>query len=79
LQSQAGIAPTKLQNMYSSGRNEMSEKETQTNESRRDFIKKATYTAPVVMTMAAMPSLAAAGSVKPRCNDTGGSTGGTTG
>jgi hypothetical protein len=41
----------------------MSEKETQTNESRRDFIKKATYTAPVVMTMAAMPSLAAAGSV----------------
>jgi len=32
-------------------------------EARRDFIKKAAYIAPVVMTMNAMPSLAQAGSV----------------
>ncbi len=31
-------------------------------EARRNFIKKAAYIAPVVMTMAAMPSLAQSGS-----------------
>lgn len=39
----------------------MSKKET-TNESRRDFIKKAAYTAPVIMTIAVTPAMAAVGS-----------------
>lgn len=43
------------------GRNTMSKKET-TNESRRDFIKKAAYTAPVIMTIAVTPAMAAVGS-----------------
>ena len=34
----------------------------QKTEARRDFIKKAAYIAPVIMTMNAMPSLAQAGS-----------------
>jgi len=34
----------------------------QKTEARRDFIKKAAYVAPVIMTMNAMPSLAQAGS-----------------
>ncbi len=34
----------------------------QNTEARRDFIKKAAYIAPVIMTMNAMPSLAQAGS-----------------
>ena len=41
----------------------MNEKETQTNESRRDFIKKTAYAAPVVMTMAVVPTVHAVGSV----------------
>ena len=41
----------------------MSKKKTETNESRRDFMKKAAYTAPVIMTMAAVPSMHAVGSV----------------
>jgi len=36
--------------------------EEQTTEARRDFIKKAAYIAPVVMTMTAMPALANVGS-----------------
>ena len=36
--------------------------EEQATEARRDFIKKAAYIAPVVMTMSALPSLAQAGS-----------------
>jgi len=44
----------------------MSEDKKVTNEekteARRDFLKKAAYVAPVVMTMNAMPSLAQAGS-----------------
>lgn len=48
--------------MGRNGRIEMNEKETQTNESRRDFIKKAAYTAPVIMTMAVAPTVHATGS-----------------
>lgn len=43
----------------SEDKNVSSEQKT---EARRDFIKKAAYIAPVVMTMSAMPSLAQAGS-----------------
>lgn len=39
----------------------MSKNET-TNESRRDFIKKAAYTAPVILTMTAVPTVHAVGS-----------------
>ena len=43
----------------SEDKNTSSEQKT---EARRDFIKKAAYVAPVIMTMNAMPSLAQAGS-----------------
>ena len=43
----------------------MSDKETsKTNESRRDFMKKAAYTAPVILTMSAMPTMQAIGSIQ---------------
>ncbi len=45
--------------MSEENKNELNEQKT---EARRDFIKKAAYIAPVVMTMNAMPSLAQAGS-----------------
>jgi len=45
--------------MSEKNNNVSNEQET---EARRDFIKKAAYIAPVVMTMAAMPSLAQSGS-----------------
>ena len=41
----------------------MSKKEIETNESRRDFMKKAAYTAPVILTMTALPTMHAVGSV----------------
>ena len=34
-------------------------------DSRRDFVKKAMYVAPVVLTLAAAPEFAKAGSIKP--------------
>ena len=37
-------------------------------QTRRDFLKKAAYTAPAVMTLSAMPSFAGAGSRRP-CNN----------
>ena len=37
----------------------------QKTEARRDFIKKAAYVAPVIMTMKAMPALAQTGSSAP--------------
>jgi len=46
-------------------------------EARRDFLKKAAYVAPVVMTMKAVPSLAATGSsVTPPPPPGGGGSGG---
>ena len=45
--------------MSEENKTELNEKEV---EARRDFIKKAAYVAPVIMTMNAMPSLAQAGS-----------------
>jgi len=52
----------------------MSEDKKVTNEgkteARRDFLKKAAYVAPVVMTMNAMPSLAQAGSNGPTATPT---------
>ena len=53
----------------------MSKKNTETNESRRDFMKKAAYTAPVIMTMATVPTMAAAGSTINNGGTTGGGTG----
>jgi len=46
------------------GRNKMNKKETstETNESRRDFMKKAAYTAPAIITLAALPTMQAVGS-----------------
>lgn len=40
-------------------------------QSRRDFVKKAAYTAPAVLTLAAVPSFAGNGSgrVKRKCNN----------
>jgi hypothetical protein len=45
--------------------------EPKTNQSRRDFIKKAAYTAPVIMTMSVAPQVHAYGSVESgsRCKD----------
>ncbi|HSD96018.1 MAG TPA: hypothetical protein VLB06_02640 [Sulfuricaulis sp.] len=37
---------------------------SESNESRRSFIKKAAYIAPVVLTLKALPSFASQGSVK---------------
>jgi hypothetical protein len=37
------------------------------NDSRRKFIKAAAYTAPVILTLKAMPSYACSGSMRPRC------------
>ena len=37
-------------------------KKAETDQNRRDFIKKAAYIAPAVLTMAAVPSFASAGS-----------------
>jgi len=45
--------------MSEENKTELNEQKT---EARRDFIKKAAYVAPVIMTMNAMPSLAKAGS-----------------
>ena len=44
--------------------------------SRRAFVKKATYVAPVIMTLAATPEYAKAGSVKPKGSSPGGSSSG---
>ena len=52
----------------------MNKKET--NESRRDFMKKAAYTAPVILTMTAMPTLQAVGSVNNNGDTTQPPTGG---
>jgi hypothetical protein len=41
--------------------------------SRRTFVKKATYVAPVILTLAATPEYAKAGSVKPGGSSPGGS------
>ena len=58
----------------------MSKKDTGTNESRRDFIKKAAYTAPVIMTLTALPTMQAVGSTNGNGGGTGGSgTGGSNG
>ena len=38
---------------------------TPPNHSRRDFIKRGSYVAPVILTLAAAPEFAKAGSVKP--------------
>lgn len=38
---------------------------------RRDFVKKAAYVAPAILTLAAAPSFAKAGSEKPKHNDDG--------
>lgn len=45
------------------------------NNSRRDFIKKAAYVAPVVLTLNALPTIASAGSVRLRCDNGGGNGG----
>ena len=37
-------------------------KKTEIDQNRRDFMKKAAYTAPAIVTMAAIPSFASAGS-----------------
>ena len=37
-------------------------KNTETNQNRRDFIKKAAYIAPAVLTIAAVPAFASSGS-----------------
>jgi hypothetical protein len=39
--------------------------EEQHNEGRREFVKKAAYVAPVILTLAAAPAYAKAGSEKP--------------
>jgi hypothetical protein len=39
--------------------------EEQTNQTRREFVKKAVYVAPVILTLAVAPSFAKAGSEKP--------------
>ena len=36
------------------------------NQSRRKFVKKAAYAAPVILTLAAKPEFAKAGSIKPK-------------
>jgi hypothetical protein len=36
-----------------------------TNQSRRNFVKRSAYTAPVILTLMASPEFAKAGSVKP--------------
>jgi len=41
---------------------EKSNKHQNVDHNRRDFVKKAAYTAPVIVTMAALPSFASAGS-----------------
>jgi hypothetical protein len=58
------------------GRKAMNKNETQTNESRRDFIKKAAYTAPAIVTLSALPTMHAVGST---VNNDGTTGGGTTG
>lgn len=52
------------------------ETSTETNESRRDFIKKAAYTAPVIMTLTALPTMHAVGSTTNSGPLPGGGTGG---
>jgi hypothetical protein len=42
---------------------------SESNESRRSFIKKAAYIAPVVLTMKALPSFASQGSVRRKGNN----------
>lgn len=39
---------------------------TQVDNSRRQFVKKAVYVAPVILTLQAAPDFAKAGSVKPK-------------
>ena len=48
-----------MENMMSEENNVSNEQKT---EARRDFIKKAAYVAPVIMTMKAAPALAQSGS-----------------
>ena len=38
------------------------DKNTQTDQNRRDFIKKAAYTAPAILSITAIPAFASAGS-----------------
>jgi len=39
---------------------------TQVDASRREFVKKAVYVAPIILTLPAAPEFAKAGSVKPK-------------
>lgn len=59
----------------------MKKKEEQANESRRDFIKKAAYVPPAVITLAAMPTMHAHGSVNqdPGTTEPGSGSGGISG
>ena len=42
-----------------------STKDNNIDQTRRDFVKKAAYATPAIVTMAAIPSFASAGSVQP--------------
>lgn len=49
-----------------------SQTENPIDQTKRNFVKKAAYTAPVIITMAAMPSFASAGSNQPGVGPKGG-------